>query len=239
MYKNKIKNKLLECTRITLLVTLTLLLGFPLIGCNSSKVLINGNSEPIYFGTIDSIDQVYDGDTIQDVSILIYPFIHNNSDISSIPLIIWPGVERRQDGIYSLTNIRIAGIDTPEKRPRKAGRTKASLQREKDRAAAATNFLKQLILDNKKENGELGFYIQNPGFGTYAGRIIADLFFLHDDKIINIADELLNSGHAVEYDGGTKTRDWGAKLSFISQCISYRTLNYWIVHANFVSSFLL
>ena len=211
MYGNKIRNQLLRHPKITSLVTLTLLLWIPLFGCNSSKFLINENAELIYYGTIDNIDQVYDGDTIQDVSILIYPILHKKSDISCIPLIIWPGIERRQDGIYSLTNIRIAGIDTPEKRPRKAGRTEASLQREKDRAAAATNFLKQLILDNKKENGELGFYIQKPEFGTYAGRIIADLFFLYDDKIINIADELLNSGHAVEYDGGTKTHDWGAE----------------------------
>lgn len=191
--------------------TVILLMWLPILGCNSSKILFNQDAEPIYYGTIDSIDQVYDGDTIQDVSILIYPFLHNKSDISSIPLIIWPGVERRQDGIYSMTNIRIAGIDTPEKRPRKAGRTEASLQREKDRAAAATLFLQQLIQDNKKENGELGFYIQNPEFGTYAGRIVADLFFFHDDITINIADELLKSGHAVEYDGGTKTHDWGAE----------------------------
>lgn len=211
MYYNKIKYPFLRRPHITPLFTLILLIWLSLIGCNSSKILINEDAEPIYYGTIENIDHVYDGDTIQDVSILIYPFLHNKSDISNIPLIIWPGVERRQDGIYSLTNIRIAGIDTPEKRPRKAGRTEASLQREKDRAAAATDFLKQLILDNKKENGELGFYIQNPEFGTYAGRIIADLFFFHDDLTINIADELLKGGHAVEYDGGTKTHDWGAE----------------------------
>ena len=211
MYYNKIRIQLIRHPNFTTLFTLTLLIWFSLIGCNSSKILISEDVEPIYYGTIENIDQVYDGDTIQDVSILIYPFLHNKSDISSIPLIIWPGVERRQDGIYSLTNIRIAGIDTPEKRPRTAGRTEASLIREKDRAAAATDFLKQLILDNRKENDELGFYIQNPEFGTYAGRIIADLFFFHDDISINIADELLNSGHAVEYHGGTKTHDWGAE----------------------------
>ncbi|MCG9128095.1 thermonuclease family protein [Candidatus Poribacteria bacterium] len=211
MKYNNLRIQFSRFHHLTTPLILILFIWYPLIGCNSSKILLNEDAEPIYYGTIESIDQVYDGDTIQDVSILIYPFLHNKSDISNIPLIIWPGVERRQDGIYSLTNIRIAGIDTPEKRPRKAGRTEASLQREKDRAAAATDFLKHLILDNTKENGKLGFYIQNPEFGTYAGRIIADLFFYNNDITINIADELINSGHAVEYDGGTKTHDWGAE----------------------------
>jgi hypothetical protein len=34
--------------------------------------------------------------------------------------------------------------------------------REKERAAAATDFLKQLILENSEDDGTLGFVIQNP-----------------------------------------------------------------------------
>lgn len=196
---------------ITTAVFLTLTICLLFIGCDTYRVFINENAAPLYYCTIENIDQVYDGDTIRDVSILIFPFRSQLLDVSKMPLTIWPGVERHEDGIYSVTNIRIAGIDTPEKRPRRADRTEASLQREKDRAEAATNFLKQLIIDNTKENGELGFYIQNPEFGVYAGRIIAELFFFNDGIMINLADELLKNGHAVEYDGGTKTHDWGAE----------------------------
>ena len=113
-------------------------------------------------------------------------------------------VERCQ----SITDIRIAGIDTPEKRPLRAGRTEASLQREKERAAAATDFLKQLIIENSGDDGALGFVIQNPQPDKYAGRTVADVIFFKGDVSINAAEALLAAGHAVVYDGGTKTHDW-------------------------------
>lgn len=208
---NDLNRNYFPISTLTTAVILTLIVCSVFSGCATYKVFIDENAAPLYYGTIQNIDQVYDGDTIQDVSILIFPFKSQLLDDSKMPLTIWPGVERHEDGIYSVTNIRIAGIDTPEKRPRRADRTEASLQREKDRAEAATNFLKQLIIENTKENGELGFYIQNPEFGVYAGRIVAELFFFNHGIIINLADELLKNGHAVEYDGGTKTHDWGAE----------------------------
>ena len=85
--------------------------------------------------------------------------------MSETQFVLWPGIERRADGIYSITDIRIAGIDAPEKRPIRGDRTEASIQREKERAEAATDFLKQLLLDNSKDDGTLGFVIQNPGAG--------------------------------------------------------------------------
>jgi endonuclease YncB( thermonuclease family) len=166
---------------------------------------------PIYYGTIDSIDSVYDGDTIRDVSIQIYPFRSRLSDMGKERLTLWPGIERRADGIYSIIDIRIAGIDTPERRPTRAGRTEASLQREKERAATATDFLKQLLLENSADDGTLVFVIQNLQPDKYAGRIVADVICVKGDAFINAADALLEAGHAVVYDGGTKTHDWGAE----------------------------
>jgi endonuclease YncB( thermonuclease family) len=166
---------------------------------------------PIYYGTIDNVDSVYDGDTIRDVSIQIYPFRSRLSDMGKERLTLWPGIERRADGIYSIIDIRIAGIDTPERRPTRAGRTEASLQREKERAAAATDFLKQLLLENSEDDGTLGFVIQNPQPDKYAGRIVADVICVKEDVSINAAEVLLKAGHAVVYTGGTKTHDWGAE----------------------------
>ena len=60
--------------RIPEKISLAFLLFLLLTGCDASNVLIRNNGVPIYYGTIDSIDSVYDGDTIRDVSIQIYPF---------------------------------------------------------------------------------------------------------------------------------------------------------------------
>ena len=192
-------------------ITLAFLFCLLLVGCETSNVLLPDSSTPIYYGTIESIDNVYDGDTIQDVAILIYPFHSSIPGMSEEQLTLWPGIERRADGIYSITDIRIAGIDTPEKRPIRGDRTEASIQREKERAEAATDFLKQLLLDNSQEDGTLGFVIQNPELDKYAGRIVADVICFKDGVSTNVAGTLLEVGHAVVYDGGTKTYDWGAE----------------------------
>lgn len=190
---------------------LLFLLCLLLAGCETSDVLPPESSAPIYYGTIDSIDDVYDGDTIRDVAILIYPFHSPTPGMSEDQLTLWPGIERRADGIYSITDIRIAGIDTPETRPIRGDRTEASIQREKERAEAATDFLKQLLIDNSKDDGTLGFVIQNPELDKYAGRTVSDVICFKDGVSTDVAAALLEAGHAVVYDGGTKTHDWGAE----------------------------
>ena len=202
---------LLFRTAIPRKITLTFLLLLFLIRCDTSNVLIPDSGVLIYYGTIESIDNVYDGDTIRDVAVRVHPFRSLLSGKDAEPLSLWPGIERRVDGIYTVTDIRIAGIDTPEKRPRRAGRTEASLQREKGRAAAATDFLKQLLLENSKDDGTLGFVIQNPRSDKYAGRTVADVICVKGDRSVDAAGALLEAGHAVVYDGGTKTHDWGAE----------------------------
>ena len=198
-------------TAILRKLILPFLLCLLIAGCETSDILIPDSSSPIYYGTIDSIDNVYDGDTIRDVAILIYPFHSPILGMSEAQLILWPGIERRTDGIYSITDIRIAGIDTPERRPIRRDRTEASIQREKERAEAATDFLKQLLLDNSENNGTLGFVIQNPEPDKYAGRTVADVICFKDGISTDVAEALLEAGHAVAYDGGTKTHDWGAE----------------------------
>ncbi len=180
-----------------------------LAGCETSNLLIQNDSGPIYYGTIDSIDNVYDGDTILDVTVQIHSFHSSPLGMSEDRLMLWPGIEQRVDGIYSFTDIRIAGIDTPERRPIRAGRTEASLQKEKEQAQAATDFLKRLIMANRNEEGTLGFIIQNPQPDKYFGRTVATVICFKDDIFINVAESLLEAGHAVAYDGGAKTHKWG------------------------------
>lgn len=192
-------------------ITLAFLFCLLFTGCEASNVLRSSDGALVYYGTIDSIDNVYDGDTIRDVAIRIYPFYSSAPKVSEERLTLWPGIEQHTDGIYSLTNIRIAGIDTPETRPTRAGRTEASLQREKERAAAATEFLKQFLLENNGDANAIGFVIHNPQPDKYAGRVVADVMCVKDGMFISVAEALLEAGHAAVYDGGTKTHDWGAE----------------------------
>ena len=194
--------------RITLFA---ILLCFWFTGCDPLPLLVPDGSAPLYYGTIETVERVYDGDTIRDVAIQIYPLRSQSARTPETSLMLWPGIERRVDGIYSITNIRIAGIDTPEKYPTRAGRTEVSLQREKQRAAAATDFLKQLLLENSSVDGGIAFVIRNPQPDKYAGRVVADIFCVNGDVSINVAEALLTAGHAVVYTGGTKTHDWGAE----------------------------
>lgn len=145
----------------------------------------------IYKATLKGPEQVYDGDTLKDVRILVFDFQDNITYRE-----LWPGVYLTARGIEIETDIRIAGIDTPEKRPLKKGRTEASRLREKAAAARAQVALAKLL----KENGNYTFRIQDPLLGKYAGRTVADVFV----GDINVAAWLIRNGHAIGYDGGTK-----------------------------------
>ena len=137
-------------------------------------------SDTIFECRIDSPDQIYDGDTIQDVRLEVY-----------IPEI--------STGCFRIVDVRMYGIDTPEKRPRKRGRTKESLVNEKLAAAEA----RQAVVDILGEN-DFRFDVRDVKNGKYAGRIIGTIVV--GGK--NLSQELIDLGHAKAYFGGKKP-DWG------------------------------
>ena len=130
----------------------------------------------IYRCVIDSPQQVYDGDTIKDVRIEV--------EIPSLEV-----------GFWLSRDIRINGIDTPEKRPKRAGRTAESLTNEKAAAREARLFLIDLLQANGFQ-----FEIGDVGYGKYAGRVLADVFINGE----NVAEIMIGAGHAKAYDGGKK-----------------------------------
>ena len=89
--------------------------------------------------------------------------------------------------------IRINGIDTPEMRGR--GVTK----QEKVLAKAARDRVKELI---KK-----AFWLESLDGGKKDkyGRILGNIYTLNG---LDVAKTLIDEGHAVAYDGGTKTHKW-------------------------------
>ena len=151
----------------------------------------------IYDSRISSIDQVYDGDTLKDVSIKVFDF--EKPEYGEV----WAGVLVREDGVYVQTDIRVNGIDTPEKRvstknPDGSERSEASRTRERKAAYASRQALVDLL-----EKNDLKISLSNPIHGKYAGRTVADVSV----GGIDVATFLIESGHALLYTGGTKP-DW-------------------------------
>lgn len=148
-----------------------------------------------FAGKILDATQIYDGDTIKDVKILVSK---GHADTVGE---VWPGVFTDAHGVYIQTDIRIAGIDTPEKRPSTKNRdgsprSKKSRDNEKYAAHAARNALIGLL---RKHN--FAFTITAPQQGKYAGRTVANCRV----GDIDVAAYLIEKGHALPYDGGTKT----------------------------------
>ena len=154
-----------------------------------------------YPSKLTSEKQVYDGDTIQDVRIEILDMREN------VPAgELWPGVFLTPERTIEIeTDIRINGIDTPEKRPLKKkrdGTLRSEVGRSNEKYAAAQS---RLVLLKLLQENELKFVVSNPTIGKYAGRIVAAV----NVDGINAGQFLIKNGYALPYDGGRKVElDW-------------------------------
>ena len=120
-----------------------------------------------------SIDKVLDGDTI-DVTIDL-------------------GFD-----LYKKERVRVAGVDTPEKRTRDL--------EEKALGLDATYWLKQKLEDTISGEDELTNRTQLVGgMGKY-GRLLGWLYIGEDTVSLN--EQMITEGYAWEYDGGTKKKDF-------------------------------
>ena len=120
-----------------------------------------------------SIDKVLDGDTI-DVTIDL-------------------GFE-----LYKKERVRVAGVDTPEKRTRDL--------EEKALGLDATYWLKKKLEDTISGEDELTIRTELVGgMGKY-GRLLGWLYIGEDTVSLN--EQMITEGYAWEYDGGTKKKDF-------------------------------
>ena len=120
-----------------------------------------------------SIDRVVDGDTI-DVTIDL-------------------GFD-----LYKSERVRVAGIDTPEKRTRDL--------EEKALGIDATNYLKKKLEETIEGDEELTIRTElKGGMGKY-GRLLGWLYIGEDTLSIN--ETMITEGYAWAYDGGTKQKNF-------------------------------
>ena len=100
--------------------------------------------------------------------------------------------------LYKKERVRVAGIDTPEKRTRNL--------EEKALGIDATNYLKKKLEDTIAGDDELTIRTElKGGMGKY-GRLLGWLYIGEDDVSIN--EQMIDEGYAWSYDGGTKQKNF-------------------------------
>ena len=96
--------------------------------------------------------------------------------------------------LYKKERVRVAGVDTPEKRTRNL--------EEKELGIDATNWLKKELDDVLAGDDELIVRTElHGGVGKY-GRLLGWLYV--GDETVSLNEQMITQGYAHAYDGGTK-----------------------------------
>ena len=135
--------------------------------------MIPPSRKSCYNFRVTKINRVVDGDTI-DVTIDL-------------------GFE-----LYKKERVRVAGVDTPEKRTRD--------KEEKELGIDATNWLKDKHNETIKGDEELVIRTELKGGGGKYGRLLGWLYV--GDSDISLNEHMITEGYAWSYDGGTKQKDF-------------------------------
>ena len=135
--------------------------------------MIPPSRKSCYNFRVTKIDKVLDGDTI-DVTIDL-------------------GFD-----LFKKERVRIAGVDTPEKRTRD--------KEEKALGIDATEWLKLQLNDVIKSDDELVIRTELVGGVGKYGRLLGWLYV--GESNISVNEQMISQGYAWEYDGGTKKKDF-------------------------------
>jgi len=136
-------------------------------------VMVPPSRKSCYNFRVTKINRVVDGDTI-DVTIDL-------------------GFD-----LYKKERVRVAGVDTPEKRTRD--------KEEKALGIDATNWLKSKLEEAIKGDDELTIRTElKGGVGKY-GRLLGWLYI--GDDLVSLNEAMILEGYAWSYDGGTKKKDF-------------------------------
>ena len=100
--------------------------------------------------------------------------------------------------LYKKERVRIAGVDTPEKRTRD--------KEEKALGIDATNWMKEKLDAAIKGDDELTIRTElKGGMGKY-GRLLGWLYI--GESNVSLNEVMITEGYAWSYDGGTKKKDF-------------------------------
>ena len=100
--------------------------------------------------------------------------------------------------LYKKERVRIAGVDTPEKRTRDL--------EEKELGIHATDWMKDKLNETIKGDEELTIRTElKGGVGKY-GRLLGWLYV--GDATLSLNEQMITEGYAWAYDGGTKQKNF-------------------------------
>ena len=131
------------------------------------------NRKSCYNFRVTKIDKVLDGDTI-DVTIDL-------------------GFD-----LYKKERVRIAGVDTPEKRTRNL--------EEKELGIDATNWLKEKLEGAISGDDDLVIRTELVGGVGKYGRLLGWCYI--GDAALSLNEQMITEGYAWAYDGGTKSKNF-------------------------------
>ena len=100
--------------------------------------------------------------------------------------------------LYKKERVRVAGVDTPEKRTRD--------KEEKVLGIDATNWLKERLEAAIKGDDELTIRTELVGGVGKYGRLLGWLY--NGDSETSLNELMISEGYAWSYDGGTKKKDF-------------------------------
>ena len=100
--------------------------------------------------------------------------------------------------LYKKERVRIAGVDTPEKRTRNL--------EEKALGIDATNWLKEKLDSTIAGDDELTIRTELVGGVGKYGRLLGWLYI--GDGNVSLNEKMITEGYAWAYDGGTKQKDF-------------------------------
>ena len=100
--------------------------------------------------------------------------------------------------LFKKERVRIAGVDTPEKRTRDL--------EEKTLGIDATNWMKEKLTETIKGDEELVIRTELVGGVGKYGRLLGWLYVGDDEFSLN--EQMITEGYAWPYDGGTKQKNF-------------------------------
>ena len=100
--------------------------------------------------------------------------------------------------LYKKERVRIAGVDTPEKRTRDL--------EEKELGIDATNWLKEKLESTLDGDDQLFIRTELVGGTGKYGRLLGWCYI--GDSEVSLNEQMITEGYAWEYDGGTKQKNF-------------------------------
>lgn len=157
-----------------------------------------------YECSISDVSQVYDGDTISEVIILVAAV---NLETAAELGEVFPDIALKRGGVYVQNEVRIAGIDTPEMRPltkKSDGTRRSDASRVNKKKAAIAAIAARAAVRRLLEANSLRFTLTDMEHDKF-GRMLGKVFV----NGVDVKEYLIANRLALWYDGGMREElDW-------------------------------